>query len=266
MTIATQNDLINARANKRQTMSARRLSIANQAAATLASLYRAGSTSSQMPQPAIPTVAALCDKTLSWNFNNAAGADKTYLDTISGNQTNAQRTVFYDRLFHIGGLNGTLTTAQTVNSQTVLTLPSRFSIADSCEWFLECYADLGATTTTATVAVTFTDTTTTTISVTIPATWRAGRLLQIVPPVGKIIASVQSVTLGVSTGTAGNFGVTCGDRMTDVTIENISGNIPTPPKRAVFKEIANNTCIWAVVECSTTTSGDVMLEISLIQG
>lgn len=267
MPITNQNELINARANKRQPFTIRRASVANQAAATLCSMYRAAATGVAQPQPAIPAAAAVPTKALSINFNNPAGADKTYLDMVDLGLTQPGRVLTYDRVFHIGGLNGTLTTAQAVNSQTVLSaFPVRASLAEELEWFLECYTDLGATGVTATVAVTYTDTTTGTPTVAVPATWRAGRLLPITPAQGKVIASVQSVTLSATTGAAGNFGVTAGDRISGASMSVQVANIPPPSKQGLMVEIPNDCCLWQVVECSTTSTGDLSAELLLIQG
>lgn len=263
MTIATESDLINARANKNQPFAMQRTSIANMVAGALCSMYR--STGPLPSQPAIPSAAAVCTKALTFSFNNPTGGDKTYLDTISGGCTTACRVVTYDRLFHIGGLSGTVTTAQTVNSQTVLTLPLRNSLAGEVEWFLEWYTDTGATAVTANVAVTYTDATTDTRAVSLAATMRAGRLLPIVPATGKVIASVQSVTLSATTGTAGNFGVTCGDRQSGLSLNILAANLGDK-NEAVLKEVADNACLWQVVECSTTSSGDVRGEFNLVQG
>jgi hypothetical protein len=267
MTIATQGDLINARTNKNQGISFQRASMANQTAGTLCSLWR--STGPVPSQAAIPTAAALCTKATSGalrNFQNPIGGDKTYLDVIDVNCTLAGKVALYDRLFHIGGLNGTLTTAQAVNSQTVLTFPVRNSVADECEWWLEWYADTGGTAVTATCAVTYTDTTTANLAVAVPATCRAARLLPIVPGAGKVIASVQTVTLSATTAAAGNFGVTCADRLAGCGATVVAANIPQPAREAVLHEVPNDACLMQIVECSSTASGDVRGEYTLIQG
>lgn len=266
MAITTQDTLISARAAKTRAVSFRRLSVVNMAAGQMCSMYRSGSTSSLMPQPAIPTTAALCTKALSWNFPTPGGTDQSYVDYLEVGLTLPGRVTHFDRLFHIGGLNGTLTTAQTVNSQTVLTLPARNSDPAEVEWFLEWYADTGATATTANVAVTYTDTTTSTVAVALAATMRIGRLLPIPPLQGKIITSIQSVTLLATTGTAGNFGVSCGDRMSRMSMGVQVGNIPPPPKQAILRSTADNTCFWQVIECSTTSTGDLAGEMTLIEG
>lgn len=266
MPITSQDLLISARANKRRTFAFRRLSVANTVAGGLCSMYRAGSTSALMPQPAIPTVAAVPTKALSFNFPTPTAPDKSYVDVIDVGLTQAGRVTWYDRLFHIGGFNGTLATAQTVNSQAVLTLPIRNTVAEEVEWFLEWYADTGVTAVTANVAVTYTDATTSTIAVAMAATMRASRLLPIVPLQGKVIASVQSVTLTATTGAAGSFGVSAGDRMSGCSVGVQVGNIAPPGKQAVFKDVPDNACFWPVIECSTVASGDLAGEITIIEG
>ncbi len=212
-------------------------------------------------------IAARTNKTQGISFQRAAIGNQTAGGLCSlWRSTAAGKVALYDRLFHIGGLNGTLATAQAVQSQTVLTFPVRGAIADESEWFLEWYADTGATGVTATCAVTYTDTTTANVTVALPATTRAGRLLPIVPGQGKVIASLQTVTLSATTGAAGNFGVTCCDRLAGCSATIITANIPAPAREAVLHEVPNDACLMQIVECSTTTSGDVRGEYTLIQG
>lgn len=264
MTIATENDVINARTNKRQGMNFQKASIANMVAGALCSMYR--STGPIPSQPAIPAAAALCTKALTWNFNNPTAPDKTYLDVMDGVCSAAGRIVWFDRLFHIGGLSGTVTTAQAVNSQTVLTLPVRDADPPEVEWFIEWYTDTGATAVTATVAVTYTDASTGTPTVALAATMRAGRLLPIIPAAGKVIASIQSVTLSATTGTAGSFGITAGNRISGTSLHVPVANIAPPSRELIMRAIPDDSCLWPVVECSTTSSGDIRGEFTLIQG
>lgn len=267
MAITTQDGLISARANKRRGASFRRLSVVNMAAGQLCSLYRAGSAGAQFSQPAIPTAAAVPTKALSFNFPTPSGADTTYLDSLDINAQQAGRVVWLDRVFHIGGLNGTLATAQTVNSQTPLpSYPIRGAAAEELEWFLEWYADTGATAVNATVAVTYTDAGTANLVVALAATMRIGRLLSIVPAQGKVIASVQSVTLSATTGAAGNFGVTAGNRISASGMSVMAANIAPQPRQAILRAVPDNTCLMAMVECTTTSTGDVSGELVLVEG
>lgn len=235
-------------------------SIANAVAGTIHSLWR--STGPLPVQPAIPGAAAVCDRTTAGALDlpAVAGGNARYIETINGVNTTGANILLVDRLIQSGGLNGTLITAQSVNTPA---LPARGPAA-GCEWFLECYTDLGGTTTTATCAVTFTDTTTANIAVTVPATWRAGRLLPIVPPTGKVIASLQNMTLTASTLAAGNFGVTAHQH---------TGAVLTPPTAniadkevAMLLQVATDACLAQIVDCTTTSTGDVRGGLRLIEG
>lgn len=264
MTISTEADLINARANKRQDFPVAQTSIANAVAGTLHSLYR--STGPTPVQPAIPAANAVPTKALTFNFNNPGGADKTYVDMMDLIGTIAGEVTLFDRLFHMGGLSGTVTTAQNVNSNTALTFPARgAAAANACEWFLEWYTDTGATGVNATVAVTHTDATTANIVIALSATTRAGRLYPIVSP-GKVISQINTVTLSATTGTAGNFGVTCGRRIAGTSMGIVAANVPAQPREAILEEIPNDACLWRVMHCSTTSTGDQRGSFTLVQG
>jgi predicted secreted protein len=129
-------------------------------------------------------------------------------------------------------------------------------------WFLEFYLQTGATVTTPTAAVTFNDGTTGIVninalgSITLPANTAAGRLYQLVPTNGKWIRSVQTVTLSVSTGTAGNFGVTAFRKFTSVT--NLISN--RMEQRRVLPiegfRIEDEACLMTIIRPSTTSSGN----------
>ena len=89
----------------------------------------------------------------------------------------------------------------------------RIGEADHSElqWWLEWYANTGVTAAVASVNVTYGDDTTGVIGVPAPSTMKAPNLIPILPlPAGKTgLKAVNSVQLNVSTGIAGNLGVTC---------------------------------------------------------
>lgn len=172
-------------------------------------------------QGGIPTAAADCDHTTvgGWFPGLAQQTAPTYnymatLEVGNG-ANNGQLLEIYDRLRHMGGLNGTLTTAQTVNlsvTGTSANMVERRGASDyrEVQWWLEWYADTGATSVNVTVAVTYDDASTGNIVLTgIGTTVRIGRMIAIQSAVpGRWIRSVDSVTLSATTGAAGNFGVT----------------------------------------------------------
>jgi hypothetical protein len=172
-----------------------------------------------------------------------------------------------DRLMHMGGLSGTLTTAQTVNCSLfanlgVSNLTERIGASDysEVEWFLDWYTATGATIATPTVNVTYHDGTTGTCNVwvngatALPASVAAGRRYKIVPTNGKFIRSVDSVTLSVSTGTAGNFGVTAVRRRSLIVplIANRVEEKGWDGTRAA--KIPDNACLTFSQLCITTST------------
>ena len=269
MTISTRDQLIDALGNNSSRFVLDKASIASQAAGTFVSLWRA---TGQPGQGAIPAAAAVCDNTLTGALRFAQqiapatsyGAWANAICSIS-----AMTLEIHDRLMHMGGLSGTLTTAQTVNLDLNANLASgnldkrkgdaNFS---NVQWWLEWYTATGSTAVTATVAVTYNDGTTGTLSASLAATRPASFMLPLnglIPSAaaGKYIRDVDSVQLSATTGTAGSFGVTA-------TRPRFIMPLPLANKMEVFDwaalglpEIANSSCLFPLVITSTTSSGTV---------
>jgi hypothetical protein len=120
--------------------------------------------------------------------------------------------LLYDRLYHIGGLNATLTTSQTVQGTTPSPALTRNTGGVGNMVWYEIYTIIG--TTTATLTMTYTDqdgNTGQTSTINIGATnfrevTRAQRIPLAAGDTG--VRAVASVQLSASTTTAGNFGIT----------------------------------------------------------
>lgn len=157
---------------------------------------------------AIPTSAVVCTKDTPGAILKFNARDQTYIDSIDLKSLTLNTIVVADRLAHMGGLDATLTTPQTVN----LTLPSDSArcAADGSdvEWYLTAFAQLGSTSVTATITYTNqSDVSGRTTTVTIPSTLRTQHAIVVTPGSTDLaIKSIQSVQLSATTGTAGNFG------------------------------------------------------------
>lgn len=123
------------------------------------------------------------------------------------------RLLVYDRLLHVGGFSGTVTTAQNVNAGAVAAV-SRYTNGIGNSTFLEIYSAVGATPVTASVV--YTDENGTSATATGPlgsASATAGRRAAqgatrvSNPTANPGVKDVTGVTLSGSTGTAGNFGL-----------------------------------------------------------
>ena len=260
MAITTRDQLIDGLGNNADRMVIDKASIASQVAGGFSSLWRA----TGMPgQGAIPAAAAVCTKALTGavGFTNQVAPATSYLAHAFVACGNAATTIeVHDRIAHMGGLSGTVATAQTAGVSLATTSADRIGDANysDIQWWLEWYTATGATAVTATVAVTYNDDSTGNIAVSLAATMTASRMLPIISAVaGKYIKSIQTVTLSATTGTAGSFGVTA---------TRIRATMPTvlANKAEVFDwavlglpEIPNDSCLMLIAFCSTTSTGTV---------
>ena len=268
MTITTLDGLVSALGNNSSRIVIDKASIASQAAGTYVSLWRA---TGQPGQGAIPAAAAACNNATVGGIGFSQQVDPVtsygaYLEAATGNS--AMTLEIHDRLAHMGGLNGTLTTAQTVGidfaSLSSDNLAARKGDANysDIQWWLEWYTATGATVATATVGVTYNDGTTGTLTVSLAAT-RPGSLAiplnGLIPAAGagKYIRAITTVTLSATTGTAGSFGVTA--TRLRMSIGSPIANFKSVAAWAALglPEIFNGSCLFPIVLTSTTSSGTV---------
>lgn len=268
MTITTLDGLVSALGNNSSRIVIDKASIASQAAGTYVSLWRA---TGQPGQGAIPAAAAACNNATVGGIRFSQQVDPVtsygaYLEAATGNS--AMTLEIHDRLAHMGGLNGTLTTAQTVGidfaSLSSDNLAARKGDANysDIQWWLEWYTATGATVATATVGVTYNDGTTGTLTVSLAAT-RPGSLAiplnGLIPAAGagKYIRAITTVTLSATTGTAGSFGVTA--TRLRMSIGSPIANFKSVADWAALglPEIFNGSCLFPIVLTSTTSSGTV---------
>jgi hypothetical protein len=120
--------------------------------------------------------------------------------------------LLYDRIFHIGGLSGTSTAAQTVQGSPASPALTRNTGGAGNIAFYEIYTVIGSTSRTLTMTYTNqagTGSRTSTINIGGTGFREVTRMQRIPLEAGDSgIQSVQSVQLNVSTGTLGNFGIT----------------------------------------------------------
>lgn len=270
--ITTRDQLINALANNSTTFLIDKASLANTAAAySPISFWR----STGYPlQGAIPSTPAICDNTTvgAITFTQQTAPSKAYLGlliTANISSTLACSFEIRDRLAHMGGLSGIVTTAQTVELNL-----SSFTFENRCksdysdvQWFLEWYTATGATVTTATVAVTYDDNSTGNISVSLHASVTAGKMLPIMSAVnGRYIKSVNTVTLSASTGAAGSFGVTATKL---ITIQQHLGiNYPSSFDWSLLglPEIVNGTCMFITYNIYGVSTGGIRGLLKIVYG
>ena len=277
MTISTRDGIIDGLANNNNRIIWDKASLATQVVGQYCSLWRATGVPAQ---GAIPAAAAYCTKALTGaiGFDNQTAPATSYLayHTLLCSAANTNLEI-HDRLAHMGGLNGTLLTAQTVGID-LLTINAGGPVpaerlGDSnysdVMWWLEWYTATGATASNATVNVTYNDGTTGNLAViAIGGTAiAASQCRPLVPAVnGKFIRGVNSVTLSASTGTAGSFGVTA-------TRPRAAMSVPIANRVEVFDwaqlgfpEIPNNSCLAGMLLSTATSSGTIRGQGKIIHG
>lgn len=279
MAITTRDQLINAMGNNSSRIVIDKSAMSGQAAGTSVSLWRS---TGQPGQGAIPTTAAVCDHTLTGaiGFTQQTGDAKSYLGILEGMCSAASNTLeIHDRLMHMGGLSGTVTTAQTVNldisaNLSTSNLDARKGDANysDVQWWLEWYTATGGTAVTATVNVTFNDGTSGNLSAITLATSRPQSFMQPLNGLiqaadsGKYIRDVNTVQLSATTGTAGNFGVTA-TRYRAGLYQPIANARMTADWAALgLPQIENSSCLFCIQATTNTTTGTVKATGKIVHG
>lgn len=277
MTIATFDSLLAALASNYSRVVIDKASVANQTATTLCSMWRATGQPAQAAIPgttaAIPTSATL--GAISFT-NQTAPATSYFAWAAIASSLTAGGIEVHDRVAHMGGLVLNVTTSQTITDLDIATLglgDARLGAADysDLQWFLETYADGGATASNATINVTYDDASTGNLNaIAVGGTLRASRMLPLTPTIpsakqGRKIKGINSVILSASTGTAGNFGFTCTRQRTGKAITTATSPVEFSWKDG-FPEIPNDSCLMFVVATNTTSSGVLRGQGKIVHG
>lgn len=270
MAITTRDKLIDALGNNSSRFVLDKASISNAAAGQYHSLWRA---TGQPGQGAIPGAAAACDHTLTgaMGFTQQTAPATTYGGFANAACSNSAVTIeIHDRLAHMGGLSGTVATAQTVNldmdalkSGSNLTQRMGDANFSDIQWWAEWYSDTGSTAVTLTVNVTYNDGSSGNLTaISLAATRRASLMIPLnglIPAAdsGKFIRDINTATLSATTGTAGSWGFTA-------TRPRITMPLSLANKMEIFTwadlgfpEIFNSSCLFPIELASTTTTGTV---------
>jgi hypothetical protein len=163
---------------------------------------------------AVPTVGAIptLATTGALTFTPAGGGREKFLISMGVVSFHAGLFLLYDRLFHIGGLSGTSTAAQSVQGSPASPSLSRNITGEGNIAWAEIYTLIGTSSTTLTMTYTNqagTGGRTATTNIGATDFREVSRVLRIPLAAGDSgIQAVESVQLTATTGTAGNFGIT----------------------------------------------------------
>lgn len=267
--ITDMDQLVNAMGNNASRLIIDKSSLANAAAGQYFSLWRA---LGYPGQGAIPTTADVPSHTTlgAMGYEQQTAPATSYLGVLEAISVTAGQTLeIHDRLMHMGGLNATLTTSQTVNLDVHSNIGTNNLDArkgdnnySDIQWWMEWYTDTGATASNATINVTFNDGTSANLSVqAVGGTVRAGRLINLNYLIGsadqgKYIRDINTVQLSASTGTAGNFGFTATRYRGAVYCPAAGARFTSTWTDMNLPEIFNSSCLFPVVTLNTTSTGN----------
>lgn len=207
-----------------------------------------------VPSLTTPSTAVSCDSSTSGcvGQNNTASGDN-YLIGIEAKFNRNAVFLIYDRLCHQAGLSGNVTGAQTTNLPTAAL--TRYTSGEGVMMAVEVYTSVG--TTGSTLSVSYTNSSGTSgrtspevaLSSAAPNyTYAAGSFILIPLQSGDTgVRSVESVTLSVATGAAGNFGITLFKPLamtkTDSS-DNSRGSFVDGNLLGGIPSVVNNACLW----------------------
>jgi len=197
-------------------------------------------------------------------FTNPGGANTKYFGRVEMVSSTIGTLIIYDRLWHNSGWVGNIATSQTVNSKAL----TRNTSGVGVEIFGEVYTAMGATA--STFSVTYTDSTNTSRVGTYAQPANAlsvGQMFYFNPPIaGNGCKSIQSVILSISTGTAGNFGLTMVKRVAEIPLTLANVSYVMDSFALGMPTLEDNSCLCAMVACTTTATGNIFGSLKLIEG
>lgn len=265
MTITTRDQIISALANNASRIVLDKASIAGTVPGKYASMWRATGTPGQGD---IPGAAEVCTTALTGAipFANQTSPNQSLLAWLwAVSSVSAATLEIHDRLAHMGGLNLTVTTAQTVgvDVQTLGVGSARTGSADfsDLQWWYEIYTAGGATASNATFNVTFDDGSTGDLNTQpVGGTLAASRLfsldaLRSPTQQGRNIRGVNSVTLSASTSGAGNAGITVTRPITALPMPLANFSNVADWAQLGLPEVPNDACLFPIILPPSTSTG-----------
>lgn len=220
-----------------------------------------------------PTTAALCDNTTAGGLLQAdpGGGRQKFLYSAWACGLVAGTLVMYDRMLHIGGLSGTTTTAQNVQTTTPSPALTRYTDGLGNMAWAEIYTIIGTTGTTIKMSyVDQADNTQDSPLVVFGGTAfrEVSRAIMLPVAAGDYgIKAVKTVTVTGTTSTAGNFGVTIAHPLAYIGIgmpggagwRDFSTGLPGIP------EVKTDACLAFLWFPNTTTAPEVFGGLSMLE-
>ena len=198
-----------------------------------------------------------------WTAN---GATSTYIGRGAITLATAGSVHLYDMLWACSGFSSIVTTAQSVVSFSGM--PSRSGTTGHEIW-IGCSSATGATASSITVQYTNQSGTSgrNTVSTAAIASWPGNRMTQVPLQSGDTgVQSIQSFTFSASTGTAGNVWLMVLDRIASIGSPVANVTVGADFAAMGFPKIDDQSCLTFISQGTTTSTGIMMGQLSIVQG
>jgi hypothetical protein len=242
-------------------------SLTAEGAGTWHSLWMAAGYPGAGVAPGSPTTGVIpTDVTAgAFPFTNAVNPANNYLGYIAAATGVVGTLIVYDRIWHLSGLSGVTTGAQTITFPGL----TRYMSGDGVELWGEIYGAPGATANTMTVS--YTDqggTTGNNATYAHPANAESvGQMFPFTLAAGDSgVRAVASFTNSVSTGTAGDIGLTLLKRIVTIPMPLTQVAVVYDAFSSGLREIMDDACLAMMVQCSTTSTGLINGELTIAKG
>ena len=200
-------------------------------------------------------------------FTNPAGGNAQYVGRVGLTMATAGTIHLYDLVYAASGFSGASAAAQSIVGFP--SLPSRVAGGEGLELWIGCSAAIGATAHNVTVQYTNSQGTAgrNTVSTAGIASMPANRMYQVPLQSGDTgVASVQSLTLSASSGTAGNLWVMLLDRIASIACPMPNVGVSADFASLALPVIGAEACPLLAHQATATSSGIIMGQMSIIEG
>jgi hypothetical protein len=227
-----------------------------------------------LPLGTVPGAAAICDRTTVGALGQLNAPSTQLRAMLSafglGFAGIDGLLMICDRLAHMGGLNATVTTPQTVSTPAL----TRYTSGVGVMAFAEVYTPIGATATTITMSYTDQDGNAGIVSQPSPfggvGFQNAARCLPISLALGDTgVRAVSTVTVLATTGTAGDFGVTL---LKPLLMVPIIGSLPFPikahPLTALgmnLPEVLDDACLAVMMMVDGQVNATLLAQLDFME-
>lgn len=199
-------------------------------------------------------------------INNPAGDNELGAMALEAVGPTTGTLILYDRLWACSGLVGNVTTLQSITTPETVTRPDGLGV--DVEIFGEVYTAMGATGSVFTVTYLDDLGVSRTATYTMPA--NALSVGQMVPFIAagawKGCRRVDSLQLSISTGTAGNFGITLMRRIAEIPLSIANVQAFKDYLALGLPDVPNDACLALAVLCTTTNTGLIQGRLTLAEG